>query len=159
MGRRKRSTSIKIKTDAVYGNILVAKLINKVMYSGKKQLAQRQVYKAFDLVKKKLKKDSLEVFLQAIENIKPRTEVRSRRVGGAAYQVPRLVRGKRRESLAIKWLVVSARGRANKEYHTFGEKLAAEIIGAYRGESGAVARRQEIEKIAEANKAFSHLRW
>jgi len=159
MGRRKRVYPERVKPDPVYQHLLVAKLINKVMRDGKKQLAQKHVYRAFDLVKKKLKKDPLEVYLEALEKVKPRMEVRSRRVGGAAYQVPMLVRGKRQESLAIRWLVNAARQRPNREYHTFWEKLAAEIMDAYKGEGGAVAKKEEVEKIAEANRAFAHLRW
>jgi len=159
MSRRGRAKLREISSDPVYNHVLVSKLINRVMKDGKKQLAAKKVYKAFELIKEKTKKEPLEVFEQAINNIRPKTEVRSRRVGGAAYQVPQLVRGRRAESLALRWLVKFARERANKEYHTFEEKLAAEIIDAYQKGGGAMTRRGEIEKIAEANRVFSHLSW
>lgn len=159
MSRRGRAKVRKIIPDSVYNQVLVSKLINRVMRDGKKQLAAKKVYKAFELIKKKTKKEPWEVFERAIDNIRPKMEVRSRRVGGAAYQVPRLVRGARAESLALRWLVRFAREKANKEYHTFEEKLAAEIIDAYNKEGGAMGKRGEIEKIAEANRVFSHLRW
>jgi len=159
MGRRGPATVRRVLPDPVYQNVLVAKLVNKVMRDGKKQLAQRLVYQAFELVKKRTKKDPLEVFLRAVEQIKPQMEVRARRVGGAAYQVPMLVRGRRQESLALRWLVAAARARPNSEYHTFAEKLAAELIDAYNKTGGAIAKKEEVEKIAEANRAFAHLRW
>jgi len=159
MSRRGRAQPRKILPDPVYRSVLVAQLINRVMKSGKKQLAQRKVYAAFDLIKKKTKKGPLEVFQKAIGQIKPRMEVRSRRVGGAAYQVPRLVRGRRAESLAFRWLILFARARPNKEYHSFEEKLAAEILDACQKTGGAVGRKEEIEKIADANRVFAHLRW
>ena len=159
MGRRKKSVEREIPPDPIYPHYLVTKLINRVMISGKKSIARRHVYRAFELIREKTKKDPLNVFLQAVENVKPRVEVRSRRVGGAAYQVPMLVKGRRQESLAIRWLVLEARARPNSEYHTFAEKLAAEIMAAAKKEGGAFAKKQEIERIAEANKAFAHLRW
>jgi len=143
----------------IYNNPLVGKLINKVMVDGKKTIAQKQVYSAFDLIEKKLKKDPLEVFLSTLANIRPRVEVRSRRVGGATYQVPSLVRGQRQEALAIRWMVIAARARSNSDFHNFFEKLATEIIDGYNRAGGAMAKKEEIEKIAEANTAFSHLRW
>jgi len=129
------------------------------MRDGKKTVAQKQVYRAFELIKEKTKIDPLLVFEKALENTKPRMEVRSRRVGGAAYQIPLPVKGSRQESLAIRWLVLSARARPNKEYHTFAEKLAAELIDAFNETGAAVAKKQEVERLAEANKAFAHLRW
>lgn len=147
-----------IKPDPLYNNRLVAKLINRCMRDGKKSVAQRQVYRAFELIKEK-GEDPIKVFSKALENIKPSQEVRPRRVGGAAYQVPMPVKGRRKESLAIRWLVFAARARPNSEYHTFAEKLAAEILDASKGEGGAVKKRQEVERIAEANRAFAHFRW
>jgi len=149
----------KIQKDPVYPNTLVTKLINRSMKSGKKSVAQRQVYGAFELVKKESKEDPLGLFVRAIENIKPLMEVRPRRVGGAAYQVPLPVRGPRREALAIRWMIMAARSRNNSEYHTFAQKLAAEIMDASREEGGAVKKKQEMERIAEANRAFAHFRW
>ena len=122
MSRRGRAEIKKIAPDPVYNSVLVAKLINRIMKDGKKQIATKKVYLAFDLIKEKTKKEPLEVFERALENIRPKMEVRSRRVGGAAYQVPRLVRGRRAESLALRWLVNFARELPNKEYHTFEEK-------------------------------------
>ena len=103
--------------------------------------------------------EPLEVFRGAVENVKPNMEVRPRRVGGASYQVPLPVRGDRKESLAIRWLVLAARGRSNKEYHTYKEKLAAELIDAYKNTGGAVKKKEEINRMAEANRAFAHFRW
>jgi len=145
--------------DPVYNSQLVTRFINRVMFSGKKTVAQKQVYQAFDLIKKKTKKQPLEVFTQALENIEPKMEVRPRRIGGAAYQVPMLVRGDRREALAIRWLIKAAQTRSNKEYHYFFEKLAAEIIAAANKEGGAIKKKEEVHRMAEANKAFAHFRW
>ena len=145
--------------DPIYGSILVTRLINRVMKSGKKNIARKQVYNAFKLIKEKTKLEPTVVFNKAIDNLRPRVEVRSRRVGGAAYQVPMPVKGLRQDSLAIRWLIFSARARSNKEYHVFSEKLAAEIIDAFNEAGKASERKREIEKIADANKAFAHLRW
>lgn len=145
--------------DPIYSNRLVARLINRVMEDGKKTIAQKHVYRAFSLIKKKTEKDPLEVFNQAVENVKPTMEVRPRRVGGAAYQVPMPVKGPRRESLAIRWLVLAARGRPNREYHHFWEKLAAELLDASERTGGAVKKKEDIHQMAEANRAFAHFRW
>jgi len=143
----------------MYGDKLVTKLINRSMHDGKKSVASREIYDAFDIIKEKTGSDPLKVFNQAIENIKPTMEVRPRRIGGAAYQVPQPVRGIRRESLAIRWLVIAANSRSNSEFHTYGAKLAAEIMDAAKGEGSAVKKRTDMERVAEANKAFSHFRW
>ena len=111
------------------------------------------------IIKEKTGQDPIKVFDQAIEQIKPVMEVRPRRVGGAAYQVPQQVRGPRRESLAIRWLVISANSKSNSEFHTFAEKLASEITDASKGEGLSVKKKQEVERVAEANKAFAHFRW
>jgi len=129
------------------------------MQRGKKMVAQKHVYRAFEQVKEKAGADPLEVFQKALDNVKPSMDVRPRRVGGASYQVPMPVRGDRRESLAIRWLIQAAQARPNKEYHTFDKKLAAELLAAYKNEGGAVRKKVEIHKIAEANKAFAHFRW
>lgn len=147
-----------INPDPIYKNRLVTKLINRSMLDGKKSVAQKEVYRAMELIRGKVG-DPVKVFSQAMENIKPNMEVRPRRVGGAAYQIPIPVRGPRKESLAIRWLIFSARARANSEFHTFGEKLAAEIMDASNGEGGAAKKRADMEKMAEANRAFSHFRW
>lgn len=145
--------------DPIYKSRLVTRLINRVMKDGKKTIAQKHVYKAFELIAEKTKENPLEIFTKALDNIKPKMEVRPRRVGGAAYQVPIPVRGDRRESLAIRWLVLYARQRPNKEYHSFYEKLAAEILDAYQNQGGAVKKKEEVHRMAEANKAFAHFRW
>lgn len=157
--RGKRAPKRTIAPDEIYRSRIVARLINRVMRQGKKTIAQKHVYQAFDLVEKETKKNPLEVFQQALENIKPKMEVRPRRVGGASYQVPMPVKGDRRESLAIRWLIQAAQSRSNKEYHHFYQKLAAELMDAANKQGGAVAKRQEVHKIAEANKAFAHFRW
>ncbi|MBU0569766.1 30S ribosomal protein S7 [Patescibacteria group bacterium] len=159
MPRRGQAKPRQIAPDPIYKNRIVAKLINRSMREGKKSVAEKQVYGAFEIIKEKTKEDPIKVFSSALGNIKPTMEVRARRVGGAAYQVPMSVRGVRRESLGIRWLIEEARKRSNSEYHTFAEKLAAEIIDASKGESGAVKKRQNIERMAEANRAFSHFRW
>lgn len=159
MARKGAARQRPVKPDPIYGNQLVTKLINRSMRDGKKSVAQKEVYRAFEIIKEKIKEEPVKVFTQGLENIKPSMEVRPRRVGGAAYQVPIPVRGTRKESLAIRWLIAVANARPNSEYHTYAEKLAAEIIDASKGEGGAVKKRQEMERISEANKAFSHFRW
>lgn len=148
-----------VETDAVYGSKRVSKLINRIMIDGKKSVAQRLVYQALDQIKNQTKQDPLEVFEEALKNITPQMEVRSRRVGGAAYQVPVPVKTQRGSSLAIRWLVTEANKRSNKEFHTFAEKLAAEILDAYNNQGGAIQRKITSHKMADANKAFAHFRW
>lgn len=148
-----------VEPDAVYGNRMVTKLINRLMFDGKKSVAMTQVYDAFETIKKETNEEPLKVYLQALEQIKPTVEVRPRRVGGAAYQVPMPVRGPRRESLAIRWLIQAAQKKSNKEFHTFAGKIAREIVDASRGEGGAVSKKREVERISEANRAFAHFRW
>ncbi len=159
MPRRGKVKSKKPSPDAIYNNRLVTKLINRSMKSGKKSVSEKQIYAALEIIKEKSEEDPIKIFSKALDNIKPVMEVRPRRVGGAAYQVPRPVRGPRRESLAIRWLIFAARARSNSEYHTYGEKLAAEILDAAKGEGGAVKRKTDMERMAEANRAFSHFRW
>lgn len=149
-----------ISPDPIYQSRLVARLINKVMRDGKKTIAQKHVYKALEFVAKEKEKDSpLEILNSAVENIKPIMEVRPRRIGGASYQVPMPVRGDRRESLALRWLIQAARSRPNKEYHQFWQKLAAEILDAYNNTGGAIKKKEEVRRMAEANRAFAHFRW
>lgn len=157
--RKKRAVIREASEDPVYKNRLVTKLINRSMYDGKRSVARTHIYKAFEKLGQETKDDPLKVFLQAIENIKPNMEVRPRRIGGAAYLIPVPVRGPRKESLAIRWLITAANNRPNSQYKTYGNKLFAEILDASRGEGGAVAKRKEIERIAEANRAFAHFRW
>ena len=159
MPRRQKNFTAKTTPDPIYQNSEVTKLINKVMKEGKKSVAQTQVYKSFEIIKDKTKKDPLSIFIKALNNIKPTMEVRPRRIGGAAYQIPMQVRGPRRESLAIRWLVVFAQARPSSELRTFPEKLAAEIIDASNQEGGAIKKRTDMEKMAEANRAFAHFRW
>lgn len=148
-----------ILPDPIYSNLVVTKLINRVMHDGKKTVAEKEIYKAFDIIKTRTGEEPLSVFIGAIENIKPTMEVRPRRIGGAAYQVPMSVRGSRRESLAIRWLILAARGRAGAEYRSFAEKLASEIIDARQNLGGAMKKKQDMERVAEANRAFAHFRW
>ena len=142
--------------DPIYNSKLVSKLINSVMYDGKKGVAQKIVYSAFDIVKEKSGKDPLEVYEQAMENIMPVLEVKARRVGGSNYQVPIEVRPERRTALGLRWLTAYARNRSEK---TMKERLANEILDASNGQGGAVKKREDTHKMAEANKAFAHFRY
>lgn len=159
MARKGAAKPRNIVADPIYGSKLVTKLINRSMYDGKKSVARTEIYRAFEIIKEKTGTDPVKVFDQALENIKPTMEVRPRRIGGAAYQVPQQVRGPRRESLGIRWLVGAANSKPNSEFHTYAEKLASEIIDASKGEGVSVKKRQEVERVAEANKAFAHFRW
>lgn len=159
MARRGGVRIKSVEPDPIYKSQTITKLINRSMYAGKKSVAQKEIYNAFKVIKEKTGEDATVVFERALENIKPTMEVRPRRVGGAAYQVPMSVRGPRRESLGIRWLIGAARSRSNSEYHTYAEKLAAEIIDASKAEGSAVKKRQDMERVAEANRAFAHFRW
>lgn len=157
-----RKGAIKVRVvepDPFYGSRLVTKLINRSMLDGKKSVASHEIYKAFEIIKEKTGEDPLKVFNQALDNIRPTMEVRPRRIGGAAYQVPQAVRGVRKDSLAIRWLVAAANSRSNSELHTYADKLSIEIIDASKGEGSAVKKRTDMERVAEANKAFAHFRW
>ncbi len=154
--RRRRPPKRTILPDPKYKDVVVAKFINNLMYDGKKSVAEKTFYAALDLVQKRLKKDPLEVFKQAMENVAPILEVRSRRVGGATYQVPVEVRASRRQALAIRWLINYSRARSER---TMAEKLANELIAAYKNEGASVKKREDTHKMAEANKAFAHFRW
>ena len=142
--------------DAVYGSVLVTKMVNNIMKDGKKTVAQSLVYKTFDLLAKK--EEPLSLFEKAIQNVGPRIEIKARRVGGANYQIPIEVKGERKTALALRWIIESARARSNKEFHTFAEKLAAEIIDASQNIGEAVKKRDNVHRMADANKAFSHFR-
>ena len=142
--------------DPIYNNIVVTKLINKVMFDGKKGVAQNIVYDAFNMVAEKTSREALEVFQEALNNIMPVLEVKARRVGGATYQVPMEVRTERRQSLGIRWLVEYARKRNER---TIAEKLAAEILDAIAGNGGAFKKKEDMHRMAEANKAFAHYKW
>lgn len=156
MARRKRAIRREIPPDPVYGSSLVEKLVNYVMWDGKKTLARRIVYSAFEEIKKKTGKDPIEVFEKALENVKPHMEVRPRRVGGATYQVPMEVRPERQISLALRWIVNFARERSERR---MVERLAGELLDAYNNRGGAVKKKEDVHKMAEANKAFAHYRW
>jgi len=142
--------------DPLYGNKIVTRLINNIMLDGKKGVAQKIVYDAFDIVKEKTSKDPVEVFEEAMNNIMPLLEVKARRVGGANYQVPMEVRPERRQTLGLRWLTTYSRARGER---TMCERLAGEILDAVNGTGGAVKKREDTHKMAEANKAFAHYRW
>jgi small subunit ribosomal protein S7 len=146
------------EADPVYGNRLVTRFINRVMVSGKKQVAERLVYKALDVIKAK-GEDPIKIFENAINNVGPKMEVRARRVGGASYQVPTEVRGERRVALAIRWIVMFASKRSNHEFKTFDQKLAAELLDASNNVGEAIKKRDLVHRMADANKAFAHFRW
>jgi small subunit ribosomal protein S7 len=159
MARRGFKKTNKILPDPVYGDLMVTKLIGRAMKDGKKTVIETQVYKAFEIIKEKTGEEAMAVFHRALDNIRPTTEVRPRRIGGAAYQVPMTVRGPRRDSLGIRWLVNASRQKSNSEFHSYAEKLAAEIMDAAKGEGLAVKKKQDVEKMAEANRAFAHFKW
>ena len=156
MPRRGNVPKREILPDPVYGSVLVTRLINNVMLDGKKGVAQKVVYSAFDQIKEKAGKDPVEVFTQAMENIMPSLEVKARRVGGANYQVPMEVRPARRTTLGLRWLTTYSRARSER---TMAERLAGEIMDAANNTGGAVKKREDMHKQAEANKAFAHYRW
>jgi len=159
MARKGQSKPRNVEPDVIHGSRLVAKITNRSMRDGKKSVAAREVYEALELIKEKAGEDPVKVLERAMENIKPTMEVRPRRIGGAAYQVPQQVRGIRRESLGIRWLIAAANSKSNSEFHTYAEKLASEIMDAAKGEGVSVKKRQDVERVAEANKAFAHFRW
>ena len=156
MPRRGFVPKREILPDPMYNSKLVSKLINSVMYDGKKGVAQKIVYGAFDIVKEKSGKDPLEVYQEAMENIMPLLEVKARRVGGSNYQVPLEVRPERRQTLGLRWLTAYARTRSEK---TMKERHANEILDAVNGQGGAVKKKEDTHKMAEANKAFAHFKW
>ena len=156
MPRRGNVPKREILPDPVYNSVLVTKLVNSIMLDGKKGVAQKVVYGAFDIVKEKTGKEPLEVFQQALENIMPTLEVKARRVGGATYQVPMDVRPARRQTLGLRWLTSYARARGEK---TMKEKLAGEIMDAANNTGSSVKKREETHRMAESNKAFAHFRW
>lgn len=144
--------------DPIYGNRVVSRFINRVMISGKKSIAQGQVYRAFDIIKEK-GEDPVKVFETAIATVGPKMEVRARRVGGASYQVPNEVRGDRRIALAMRWIVMYAKKRSNREFHTFAEKLAVELMDGAKGVGEAIKKRDTMQRMADANRAFAHFKW
>ena len=156
MPRKGRVSKRERLPDPKYNDVLVQRFVNSVMWDGKKSLARRLVYRALDLMEKRLKEDPLKAFRRAMDNVKPELEVKARRVGGATYQVPVEVRLDRKMSLAIRWILRYARGRSEK---TMIEKLAGELLDAYNNKGGAIKKREDTHKMAEANKAFAHYRW
>ncbi len=157
MAKKFTASSQQLKPDPTYNNKLVSKFINCLMWGGKKSVAQRVFYDAMDVISKKMKDvQPLEVFETAINNVKPLIEVRSKRVGGASYQVPMQVSAKRQQSLAFRWILESARGKKGKP---MCQRLASELIDAYNGHGGAMTTRENIHRMAEANKAFAHFAW
>ena len=146
-----------ISPDPIYGNILVARFINRLMRDGKKTVAQRVVYDAFELLKKE--GDPIKIFEQAIDNVGPKQEVKARRIGGAAYQVPQEVRGARKTALAIRWILEAAKKRPTAEHKSFASKLAVELKDASQNLGEAIRKRDIAHRMAEANKAFAHFRW
>ena len=156
MPRRGNIAKRDVLPDPLYNSTMVTRLINNIMYDGKKGVAQKIVYGAFDIVREKSGKEPLEVFTQAMENIMPVLEVKARRVGGATYQVPMEVRPERRETLGLRWMTSYARARSER---TMRERLAGEILDAVNNAGGAVKKREDTHKMAEANRAFSHYRW
>ncbi len=155
---RKYTKKREVQPDAVYGNVLVEKFINRLMQDGKKTTAQRVVYGAFDILKSK-GHDPVKVFEMAIDMVGPKQEVKARRIGGAAYQVPSEVRGPRRVALAIRWILEAAKKRPNTEYKTFAEKLAQELLDVTNNLGEAIRKRDIAHRMAEANKAFAHFRF
>ena len=156
MRRAAKIHRIELQPDARYNNVLVTRFINCLMYAGKKSTAERIFYGAMDVIEKKTGQDGLTILKSAMTNVKPVLEVKSRRVGGATYQVPVEVRQDRRTALALRWLIQYSRSRPD---HSMAERLAAEITAASKNEGGAVKKREDTHKMAEANKAFAHYRW
>ncbi len=156
MPRRGQISKRDVLPDPIYGSKLVTKLINNIMYDGKKGVAQRIVYDAFEIVKEKSGADPLETFQKALDNIMPQLEVKARRVGGSTYQVPMEVRPERKQTLGLRWLITYSRTRGEKK---MAERLAGEILDAVNNTGSAVKKREDTHKMAEANKAFSHFKW
>ena len=156
MSRRHAAEKREINPDPKFGDLVVSKFMNSIMRAGKKSAAEQIVYGAFDIVEGKLKQEPLGIFKQALDNVAPAVEVRSRRVGDATYQVPVEVRTERRQALAIRWLLTATRGRNEK---TMTERLSAELLDASNNRGNAVKKREDTHRMAEANRAFSHYRW
>ena len=156
MSRKNRAPKRIFYPDSRYGSLTLSKFVNFMMYGGEKTSAEKIVYSAFDLIKNKTKKDPIEIFNNAVNNIRPNLEVRSRRVGGATYQVPVEVKTKRSQTLALRWLLEATRKRKNK---TMSEKLFNELMDASQNKGSAIKKREDTHKMAESNKAFAHFRW
>ena len=156
MSRRHAADKRDIIPDPKFGDVVVSKFMNSIMKEGKKSVAERIVYGALDRMQSRAKTDPVQLFRQALENVMPAVEVRSRRVGGATYQVPVEVRPERRQALAIRWIIQAARDRSG---HSMTEKLSAELLDAFNRRGNAVKKREDTHKMADANKAFAHYRW
>jgi small subunit ribosomal protein S7 len=156
MSRRHRAERREVQPDPKYGNVVLSRFMNSIMHEGKKSVAETIVYGAFDLIEGKAKQNPLNVFQTALDNVMPSIEVRSRRVGGATYQVPVEVRPERRQTLAIRWIIEAARGRSEK---TMVDRLSGELLDASNNRGNAVKKREDTHRMAEANRAFSHYRW
>ena len=156
MSRKRKAPIRKIYPDPRYGSVVISKFINSIMYDGKRSTAERILYSALQKIKDKNKEDPMKIFNNAINNVKPNLEVRSRRVGGATYQVPVEVKSNRSQALALRWLMDASRKRKNK---TMAEKLYAEIMDASQNKGSAIKKREDTHKMAESNKAFAHFRW
>ncbi len=156
MSRKRKAPVRKIYPDPKYGSVIISKFINSIMYDGKKSKAEKILYDALERIKKKNNDDPLKIFNSAIQNVKPNLEVRSRRVGGATYQVPVEVKSNRGQALALRWLLEATRKRKNK---TMSEKIYFELIDAAQNKGSAIKKREDTHKMAESNKAFAHFRW
>lgn len=156
MPRRGQAPRREIASDPKYGNVKVARFINKLMTRGKKSLAERIFYAAMDIIEERMEKDPVEIFEQAVENATPLLEVKPRRVGGSTYQIPIEIRPERRESLAMRWLIQTARNRPGQ---SMSQKLANELMDAATGQGATIKRKEDTHRMAEANKAFAHYRW
>ena len=156
MGRKKKTIDRKINPDPKYGSVLVSKFVNRMMWEGKRSVSLRIVHEALGILQSKTEKEPMEVFTKALDNVKPVVEVKSRRVGGATYQVPVDIRDQRKEALCMRWIIKAARDRSG---HGMGERLAAELLDAYNNTGTAFKKKEDTHKMAEANKAFAHYRW
>jgi len=156
MGRKKKTIDRKLAPDPKYNSVVVSKFVNRMMWEGKRSVSLRLVHEALGILQTKADKEPLEVFLKALDNVKPVIEVKSRRVGGATYQVPVEIRDSRREALGMRWIINAARARSG---HGMGDRLAAELLDAYNNTGTAFKKKEDTHKMAEANKAFAHYRW
>jgi small subunit ribosomal protein S7 len=156
MGRKKKTIDRKLAPDPKYNSVVVSKFVNRMMWEGKRSVSLRIVHEALGSLQGKVDKEPLEVFLKALDNVKPLVEVKSRRVGGATYQVPVEIRETRREALGMRWIINAARARSG---HGMGDRLAAELLDAYNNTGTAFKKKEDTHKMAEANKAFAHYRW
>lgn len=158
MSRSNRVSKPLLPADPIYGNRLISRFINRVMISGKKRTAELLVYKALDMIKEK-GEDPVKVFETAVNTVGPKMEVKARRVGGASYQVPTEVRGDRRVALAMRWIIQFAGKRSNRDFHSFSDKLAVELLESSKGQGESIKKRDTVHRMAEANRAFAHFKW